>query len=267
MGDLNLSGREKAVLAFWHDGMTDAEIAGKIGCTPEFVGVTRRRLEVAANKPGACVDEEAIRLREQRVSELWGEGLTDDQIAQQLGTSRSTVNRVRTSLGLARVLGRKSKVADEDLRELHADGKTDREMAAVFGVALKTVMTRRARLGLVRNRPSEGGRRPGPQAFTESELRIAHAEGLTDQQLADRFGVSTTVVGHWRREFGLPVHRVQLVAEPTEPESDQGATGPTEFPDDLQFAIRNVFGLPTAWSRLLPKLEPLVAKEMQGAGA
>ncbi|WP_353474804.1 hypothetical protein PVT71_14640 [Salipiger sp. H15] len=270
MGKANLTAREKAIVAFWREGMTDAEIAGKVGCTRGFVGVARRRLELAANTFRTCADDEAQRLRERRVAEFWGEGLADGKIAARLGCSTSTVVRVRNKLGLARILGRKSKVDDAELRKLHAEGKTDAQMAALFGVMPKTFKARRAALGLVRNRPADGKRRPGPQAFTEAELREAHAEGLTDHELAARFKVDVSTTKRWRSEFGLPLNSAAPVVEVAEVEDAPvvaEVAAETAQRAMLRRAARCAFALAPQDPRLLPMLEPLVAEEMRRAAA
>lgn len=263
-----LSGREKAIFEFWREGMTDSEIAGKLACTVEFVGATRRRLEVAENKFCAKKADEAGRLVERTLTALWREGLTDQRIAERLGCARSTVFRIRTKLGLARVPRTStSKVDDRELRRLHAAGKTDAQMAEVFGVKLSTIRPRRAKLGLVRNRAVDGARRPGPQAFTEAELRAAHSEGLTDQELSERLNATTTVVGHWRREYGLPVIRALPEVEISEPAAPEEMAPETPQRAMLRRAARCAFALTPQDPRLLPMLEPLVAEEMRRVGA
>ncbi|WP_143015320.1 helix-turn-helix domain-containing protein [Alloyangia pacifica] len=260
MDNLQLSGREKAIFTFWRAGLTDSEIVRKVGCSEEFVSTTRRRIELAANKPSPTARAEAQEALDAAVAELWSAGIPDVRIADRLKCGRSTVARTRARLGLA-TLPRKKSIDDAELRRLHGAGQSDAEMAKALGVARGTVADRRAYLGLVRNRATDGALRIGPQAFTEAQLRAAHAEGLSDKEIAERFDVSTKTIGNWRRKYGLDVHSDELTAE--------DAVSAEEVARDamLRRAARCAFALAPEDQRLLPMLEPYVAEEMLRARA
>jgi len=84
------------------------------------------------------------------VRELHADGLTDREIAVELGVSRQGVWVARTALRL-KAHRRWRRFADAQLRVLHARGLTDGQIGRRLGVTKQTVGKRRQKLGLPPN--------------------------------------------------------------------------------------------------------------------
>lgn len=83
----------ETVRKLWEQGLNDAQIAEKIGCTKSPVCRIRKEQGLDSKfRPAAFPEKEAMR--------LWELGLYDTQIARELGIASNTVNCWRHRKGL-----------------------------------------------------------------------------------------------------------------------------------------------------------------------
>ena len=85
----------------------------------------------------------------------------------------------------------------EEFRQHHGKGLPDAELARHFGRSVSWALRMRGRLKLKRN-PA-----PRPTRLDPVRARRLHADGLVDQQIADRLGVSRELVQKWRTKNKL----------------------------------------------------------------
>lgn len=86
---------------------------------------------------------------DEKVIELWRQGLYDTEIAKALDTTSSRVSRIRSKYNLAvNYAPRYKKLDTKKLFELWESGKKDGEIAEVLGCHHTTVRRTRDRLGL-----------------------------------------------------------------------------------------------------------------------
>ncbi|GAH64349.1 unnamed protein product, partial [marine sediment metagenome] len=82
------------------------------------------------------------------LTELYEKGLSDPEIAEELGVKRQAVKYRRKRLGLLR----SRLFTDQELVDLHQEGYNDREMAERLGASEEVVFYHRSRLELEANR-------------------------------------------------------------------------------------------------------------------
>jgi len=81
----------------------------------------------------------------------------------------------------------------------------DRVIAKKYGVAARTVQRLRAEYGIKPlSRRDRITRRAGVEITARLLRKLYEIEGMTDQEIADKFGVGHTSVVRFRREFGIP---------------------------------------------------------------
>lgn len=105
--------------------------------------------------------------RRPRVAALHAEGMTDQQIADVLGTQRSVVWQARTKLGLPvnraeRAPQGRRTLHDDRVRELHAEGLTDAQISERAGISKAWAAELRRTLGLQPNRRVKPRPAPAP---------------------------------------------------------------------------------------------------------
>lgn len=86
---------------------------------------------------------------DEKVIELWRQGLYDIEIAKVLDTTASRVSRIRSKYNLAgNYYPRYKKLDPEKVLELWESGKKDVEIAQALGCQRETVRKTRVKLGL-----------------------------------------------------------------------------------------------------------------------
>ena len=137
-----------------------------------------------------------------QIKELYGQGLSDRQIAERLGLSPATVAMYRRMLGLPTARERKRKELMERVRELHAQGLSDFQIASRLGICYETVRTYRRLLGIGRQSPRVG--------WIEEKIRELFLQGMTDPEIAWQVGVSLYTVRTYRVRMGLRRKRTNI---------------------------------------------------------
>lgn len=102
-----LNAREQWVRGLWEQGLSDSEIARRVGVSRSGVGNIRRRLGLTG-VPGTVRLEPSTptagprgqTARERRVWALWAAGCSDFEIARRMAAAVPWVGRVRERLGL-----------------------------------------------------------------------------------------------------------------------------------------------------------------------
>lgn len=151
----------------------------------------------------------------EQVRRLVAEGKTVREMAAELGVSDMTVTRARQALGIRFT---PSKVDHAEVARLHADGLTDTAIARRLGVSNTTISTiRRTKLNLTPI-PVQAARmtEQSPRADRIARLRALHAEGMTDNEMAEALGVSRSAVHQARTRQGLALNK-QRVRAPYKP--------------------------------------------------
>ena len=154
----------------------------------------RKRAKTEATLP--CSEENRRRLRE-----LWREGKTDRQIAEELGMRENRVGRWRRALGLPvnRVSGRV--IFDWDrARVLHDKGLSDRQIAEALGCSDQAVWRWRKQEGLLSNRSV------ATTKIDYGKVKELYEAGLNDREIADKLGCSDGSIYHWRERESLPAN-------------------------------------------------------------
>ena len=159
------------------------------------------------------------------LAEQYGAGRTQDDLAAELGVSRSTVRAWRHAAGIpTRPGGRPSRMPLEELEELVAAGATAYEIAERYGLHEVTVRQVCERHGL-KLRPM----RPHLDEETAQAICAAYAEGLSYAELAKRFGVSRYWIAWLARKGRLTPRPRYVVTAPVEEilaRYDAGETAP-----------------------------------------
>lgn len=147
------------------EGLTDVQIAQRMGVTRSRVGALRRELALPANRPPRTPrpPREGIRTeRAQRIRELHAAGLTDQEIADQLGVTRKAAQQSRLRLHLP--VNRAARPRRErhgaeprhdyrpDIARLHGEGLTDAQIAERLDLSPSYTATLRRGLALPANR-------------------------------------------------------------------------------------------------------------------
>lgn len=131
------------------------------------------------------------------VSRAYADGLTTAQVAAQLGLTRKTVRRYATDARAAGIptprpnLKRHREQHMQEIARLYRAQWTPDGIAAKLGLAVRTVVSYatilRQRGEDIPRAPQTGGNEP---KIPVGECCRLHAEGWTQQRLADRYGVS-----------------------------------------------------------------------------
>lgn len=100
-----------------------------------------------------------------------------------------------------------------DVIRLHAEGLTDAEISRALHISRPWVSKVRADAGLDRI-PQPSKPRPERRKDRTSEVADLHAQGLRDDAIADRLGLTVGYVGNLRRDLGLPAHYLPRAERP-----------------------------------------------------
>ena len=144
------------------EGLMDVEIARQLGIARSTVGRLRRALGLETHRPVREDQPKSGGARAARLRELHAAGLTDQEIADQLGSTRTAVYQARTRAGLPinRVQLTPRKPRERSQRHDHTpavaqlvtEGLTDSEIADRLTLSPSHVGTLRRRAGLPVNR-------------------------------------------------------------------------------------------------------------------
>lgn len=149
------------------------------------------------------IDRDAIR-------RMNAEGMNDVQIAKVLGCRSWIVSFRRREMGIPTVGEAEMAEKIDRIRKLAAEGCSDKEMAKEFGCTWTNIRHIR-----YKNRiPCQARRRICDQrAERENQIAKLVAEGMTDAQIAERIGLSTSRTAYLRRGLGLPFNHSEKKPE------------------------------------------------------
>lgn len=192
--------REQFTALYQDTTNTKYDIAEALGLHPESVRNVALRLGLPLRPlmPHQGTDPE-------RFTQLWNDGVPEEEIAAQLGIAVSSIRGIRHRLGLA-IRPRKTLVHDpvlaEKVREKMAEGKSRAQIAEELGVKVDIVTRIRRRLGLPNFKatpppPSE------PRFDREMVRQMTEEERMTRRQIAEALGCSVRTVEKIRQELGI----------------------------------------------------------------
>lgn len=144
------------IRALHGEGMSDASIGAILGIPQTTAQYVRKQvLKLPANRQTAAGS--LIRARAERITELHAQGMTDDQIAADLGSTRATVWKAREKLALdrnpaPRPAGKPSKHLP-DVARLHGEGLTDKQIGERLGIVKQYAAKLRRDLHLPAHHP------------------------------------------------------------------------------------------------------------------
>ncbi|KMK63788.1 hypothetical protein [Puniceibacterium sp. IMCC21224] len=198
---------DRAAVRWFHaEGLTDAQVAARMGCTADRAARVRRMLGLRAHRVRASP------LLARRG--LYDQGLSDSEIARREGCSAAAVTAWRRRLGLAPYYAPGRDLAIR--LTLYRKGLTDQQIADHQGISGATVRSWRIKLGLAVNR--------SPDETHPVRLQL-YRDGLSDVQIARRQGVAANSIGSWRRRRNL-ARNVAVTVARAAPDSDPAARIP-----------------------------------------
>ncbi|WP_136057278.1 hypothetical protein [Microbacterium sp. K24] len=133
---------QRQVLALHKDGLTDGEIAERMGKTREQINATRHHLHLKPNRAAATDDH---------IRTLHSKGFSDILIAKELGRNLEHVRSRRRNMKLPLNPHRPPVIVTADLRRLHGEGLTDKQIAERLDTDPRYVARRRRKLHLAPN--------------------------------------------------------------------------------------------------------------------
>lgn len=137
-----ITDNQRQVLTLHREGLTDREIAERLGKSRDQVNATRHHLKLKPNRAPSIAD---------RIRKAHERGLTDTLIAQELGRSIDYIRARRRALSLQPNPHRPLVLKTDDLVRLHTEGLTDREISDHLNVDRRYVARRRRKLALAPN--------------------------------------------------------------------------------------------------------------------
>ena len=153
----------------------------------------RRQSQILPRKPREKKEYTAP-AAEDRLMELYKEGMSDRKIADALGLKESQVLRWRQERNMPSNYSL-HRLDEKRARELYEEGKSDREIAQTIGVAAQTVCTWRRKEKL-----------PPTRAYAKmdyDQLRELYDQGMNDTQISKITGHATDSIRKWRKRIGL----------------------------------------------------------------
>lgn len=131
---------------------------------------------------------------EDRLMELYKEGLSDRNVAETLGLKEFQVLRWRQERDLPSNYSL-HRLDKNRARELYEEGKSDREIAEILGVAPNTICQWRKKEKLKATRQYA--------KVNYDRLRELYDQGLNDTQIYRITGTSKDAIRKWRKSTGL----------------------------------------------------------------
>ncbi len=143
----------------------------------EGLRADRRNREAAGIATVAAVEalHQAARAREEAVARLHDAGLTDQQIADELGLADGSVGNIRTRIGrhirppARRFTPAERQALDQQVKAMVFAGDSDVTIAAALGISPNFVREARGRLDLVQDH------RPAPPSCDAFDVALAAA--------------------------------------------------------------------------------------------
>jgi DNA-binding transcriptional regulator LsrR (DeoR family) len=190
--------RQELEQLYCDEGLTIVQIAQRYGCGK---GTVRQRLKEyglqGRRKRGKPSRADLERM-------YYDEGLTLAQIARRCGCGQSTVSRLMRQYGFKTRSNRdyiRLEIPREELERLYYDeGLTQAEIARRYGCNMDTVGKRMQEYGMKTRIQADYRRVDVPREELE---RLYYGEGLTQAQIARRFGCSEALIAQRMRAFDM----------------------------------------------------------------
>lgn len=156
----------------------------------------------------AGIQTKLTKAKRNRVLELIDQGKSNREIADEVGTSHSSVNSIRQAYELKKLEvmdcnKREFKKANE-IRTLYDKGLTDSEIAEELKIGKSTVYNWR----ILEDLPSNYKRK----SVNSSKLLELYEMGLTDSEIAEKLGKSQSCIQKRRTDLGLIPNRKRKIA-------------------------------------------------------
>lgn len=133
---------------------------------------------------------------------LHDNGMTDKEIANNLGFSQATARNIRCKLGLSPLISGHTAVAviidHEELKKLFEKGLNDKEIGKFFGVSDDIIFKHRQSLGLLRWKKWE------KTVDNIEKFKQLYSEGLSDRKIGNALGICIDTARKIRHDLGLP---------------------------------------------------------------
>lgn len=189
----------------WITGKVKAKLPPREdGICPAFEEGEQARIEVRPmDNPFRAVYIKGQKVTHEELMALYQKGLTDGEIAREVGSVKSTIYNWRHRNGLppnGKMQDSASKYDYKVFRELWEQGLSDTKIARVAGCAASTVSRWRTLEGL----KSKGLSGSAP-ILDRRKMRELYDAGLSDAKIAQEIGCNASTISKWRiRENLLP---------------------------------------------------------------
>ena len=153
----------------------------------------RRQSQILPRKPREKKEYTAP-ADEEKLMELYEDGLSDKKVAEALGLKEFQVLRWRQERNLPSKFNLRH-LDKNRVRELYEEGKTDREIARTLGVAAQTIANWRSKEKLKSVKSYA--------RINYDQLRELYDQGMNDTQISQITGACTDSIRKWRKQNGL----------------------------------------------------------------
>ncbi|MED3013804.1 hypothetical protein P4359_33010, partial [Bacillus thuringiensis] len=200
--------KEELVKLYVEDGLNDKQIAELKGTYPLKVSKLREKYGIAKRTLKDVIPKEEL-------YELYVmNGLTDIQIAKLKNVGDTTIFRLRNEYGIES--SHRSYLTQEQLYQLYVvDGLYDEEIAKLTGYHKDSISKWRRDYG-IKAHSRKGTKKKGTKRRSiivkEQLYRLYTIDGLTDKQIAEQIGITSSHVSYLRKSRGIET-RPTIVAK------------------------------------------------------
>ena len=175
------------------------------GICPAFEGGDPVRIEVRPmDDPFRAIIVKGKKFSHEELLELYQKGMTDGEIAREIGSVKSTIYKWRHRNELppnGKPQDGGSKYDYKKFRELWDRGLSDTKIAEACGCAASTVSRWRMLYGL----KTRGVSGSAPR-LDRGRIRELYDRGWSDEKIAREMGCNSSTVGKWRARNDLPAN-------------------------------------------------------------
>lgn len=194
----------KEIQKWYKHGLSDRYIAQKTNLPEYKARAWREKNKLPSNF------QKRREFDEKRALQLYKKGMTDVEIAKEIGRSATTVYNWRNRAGLDgnRMTTRLVKEMQTLREELYREGASDQEIAEKTGTKIGTVRAWRQYHKL----PANDTRKE--VKYDRALMRAYYLQGMTDSQIAKKFGCYSTTIAKWRSQNNLPPNKARKKTDP-----------------------------------------------------
>ena len=174
-------------------GLSDAEIAHKLGCSRKTIEHRRKEVGIPANQHPSIDEEKA-----KTIIQMFLEGRSGGEICRTFHLSNATLVKFKRKHNIQSAF--EMKMSEEDIEkamQMATEGYMDSEIARVFGVTAGAIMFHRKRRGVKSqfsyNKISK---------IDDSKFKVLFEQGLSDQKIATELGVTADGIYTYRIRHG-----------------------------------------------------------------